>query len=171
MDTQKLTKLMMLTTSDQDGEALSAIRMANALLKRAGKNWQEILEPEPSLKPENRPEANSGSGNPFVDALRESARRRAARAAGFGDGDPFRDRGNFQSEEPSKTEEELLAVSWANKIGMGIHLRFGMAYAATKGHEINDFVLGLQRTFARNGKLTPKQWAAFKRICEVHNVV
>lgn len=33
----------MMTTSSNDGEALTAIRMANAMLMAEGKNWDEIL--------------------------------------------------------------------------------------------------------------------------------
>jgi len=34
---------MMMTTSDHDGEALNAIRMANAELKAHKVNWEEVL--------------------------------------------------------------------------------------------------------------------------------
>lgn len=34
---------MMMTTSSNDGEALTAIRMANAMLMAEGQNWDEIL--------------------------------------------------------------------------------------------------------------------------------
>ncbi len=36
-------KLMALTTSDNDGEALAALRKANAILKRGGLTWQALL--------------------------------------------------------------------------------------------------------------------------------
>lgn len=38
-----LTKLMMLTTSDNDNEALSAMRKANAILAEDNVNWEEFL--------------------------------------------------------------------------------------------------------------------------------
>ncbi len=41
----RLAKLMELTTSDNDNEALSALRHANALRKTLGKTWAELLEP------------------------------------------------------------------------------------------------------------------------------
>lgn len=50
-------KLMMMTTSDNDGEALTAIRKANAALRAAGLNWQDLLgshgrAPPPPPRPE-----------------------------------------------------------------------------------------------------------------------
>lgn len=46
MDLDRLAKLMGLTTSDQDGEALNAIRMANKLLAAEKTTWSEILGTE-----------------------------------------------------------------------------------------------------------------------------
>lgn len=43
MDTIRLTKILMLTTSPADGESLAAIRKANALLKQSGLNWEQFL--------------------------------------------------------------------------------------------------------------------------------
>lgn len=43
IDFTRLINIMMRTTSDQDGEALNAMRMANAMLTRVGKNWEEVL--------------------------------------------------------------------------------------------------------------------------------
>lgn len=37
------TKLMMMTTSDNDQEALTALRKANGILAEAGVNWEEFL--------------------------------------------------------------------------------------------------------------------------------
>lgn len=44
MQTDKLKKLLALTTSDNDNEALAAIRQANKILKDADKTWDEVLE-------------------------------------------------------------------------------------------------------------------------------
>lgn len=40
---EKFIKLMMMTTSPNEGEALTATRMANALLLEANLNWDEFL--------------------------------------------------------------------------------------------------------------------------------
>lgn len=42
-DLERLIKVLGLTTSDQDGEALSAIRRANEILKRGGTTWAQLL--------------------------------------------------------------------------------------------------------------------------------
>ena len=39
-----LTKLMMMTSSENDQEALTALRKANKILKEAGVNWEELLD-------------------------------------------------------------------------------------------------------------------------------
>lgn len=45
-DTQKdkLIKVLNLTTSNHDGEALNAIRLANAIIKEAKLNWASVIE-------------------------------------------------------------------------------------------------------------------------------
>ena len=40
---EKFIKLMMMTTSPNDGEVLNAVRMANAALIEANLNWDEFL--------------------------------------------------------------------------------------------------------------------------------
>lgn len=42
MNIETFTKLMMMTTSPHDGEALNAIRMANAMLNKHKLNWQDV---------------------------------------------------------------------------------------------------------------------------------
>lgn len=43
MDRERLTKLLAMTTSDNDGEALNALRMANKLLAAEQLTWEEVL--------------------------------------------------------------------------------------------------------------------------------
>lgn len=43
LDRARLAKLMGMTTSDQDGEALNALRMANKLIAGAKLSWPEVL--------------------------------------------------------------------------------------------------------------------------------
>lgn len=40
---EKFIKLMMMTASDQDQEALTALRMANSILASLNRNWEEVL--------------------------------------------------------------------------------------------------------------------------------
>jgi hypothetical protein len=46
----KLSKLLNLSTSDNDAEALSAIRMANTILKGEGLGWVDMLLTPPGNK-------------------------------------------------------------------------------------------------------------------------
>jgi hypothetical protein len=61
-DVTRLVKLMMMTTSSNDNEALVAMRKANAVLGASQKNWQDILltpfarRPEPPPRPEPQPQ-------------------------------------------------------------------------------------------------------------------
>lgn len=51
MDREKLAKLLALTASDNDHEALAAMRAANRMLKAADKAWEDVLEgPERVLR-------------------------------------------------------------------------------------------------------------------------
>ena len=43
-DYKMFLKLMSLTTSSFDGEALNAIRMANAVLARTNQTWEDLLK-------------------------------------------------------------------------------------------------------------------------------
>lgn len=43
MNTELLLKLMRMTTSDNDGEALVAIRKANAMLAAEKKDWEDLI--------------------------------------------------------------------------------------------------------------------------------
>lgn len=44
LDRDKLIKILMLSTSDSDGEALACLRKATAMMKAAKISWQELLE-------------------------------------------------------------------------------------------------------------------------------
>jgi hypothetical protein len=57
----KLIKLMMLTTSSNDHEALSALRMANAMLAADNVNWEEFLTAVETTK--QRAASSSGFSN------------------------------------------------------------------------------------------------------------
>jgi hypothetical protein len=57
LDRERLIKLLNLTGSEYDAEALSAIRRSNALLRRHRTTWAELLAPlqEPLQTPQPRP--------------------------------------------------------------------------------------------------------------------
>ena len=52
MDTQKLVKLLNLSDSSNDGEALNSIRFANSLLKKDKLTWSQLIQ---SVKPQSEP--------------------------------------------------------------------------------------------------------------------
>lgn len=61
----KIIKLLNLTTSDNDNEALSAIRTCNAMLKKANLRWEKLIgvvvksETPPKQEPPKRPRYES----------------------------------------------------------------------------------------------------------------
>jgi hypothetical protein len=48
LDHARLVKLMRMTEANNDGEALNALRLANRLLKNAGKHWGDVI-PDPAV--------------------------------------------------------------------------------------------------------------------------
>lgn len=62
-DKERLAKLLSMTSSDHDAEALAAIRKANALLRLSRKSWADVL----------------GTGTPALEPLRPEAPRYAPR--------------------------------------------------------------------------------------------
>lgn len=52
IDLTQLIKILNLTQSDSDGEALVAIRMVNSKMKAAGETWQSLIDP-PSPSPKS----------------------------------------------------------------------------------------------------------------------
>ena len=69
-------KLMMMTTSPHDGEALTAIRKANAILASANVNWEEFLKAltGPSSKPSSSKVADDDDDDEFEDVGRRSGK-------------------------------------------------------------------------------------------------
>lgn len=104
LDLPKFIKVLMLTTSDQDGEALAAIRAANAMLRRADSTWNDFARlkhatpPDPAVawpkshpsysppQPPQEPEIQSmlnyclrhvtGRGRGFIQSLDQHFRQR-----------------------------------------------------------------------------------------------
>lgn len=79
----QLIKLMMLTTSDNDPEALSALRKANALIASSNMNWEELLKAKVKWPTESQEEALRAAPNvygfhktsPEIDAMFEKLDR------------------------------------------------------------------------------------------------
>ena len=75
-DFSKLKKLMMLTNSDSDHEALGALRKANALLAANNVDWDRVFGR--TVQVVNEFEAEPEDADPGVARLREAARIEAA---------------------------------------------------------------------------------------------
>lgn len=77
LDRVRLLKLLQMTRSGSDGEALNAVRMANALLDREGESWEAVLgllgepDPFPAPPPPRDPSAEWRS-SAFVDQAWET---------------------------------------------------------------------------------------------------
>jgi hypothetical protein len=71
MDMEKLIKILGMTGSAHDGEALSALRMAQRLMAANGKTWKDLI---------GAPRAQQPGWDPFAHA-RENAAREAVREA------------------------------------------------------------------------------------------
>ncbi len=65
LDHNKLAKVLALAGSDQDGEALSALRAAQGMLKAAGKTFADLSMPAPTSS--TKPSVKTSSGPTFVD--------------------------------------------------------------------------------------------------------
>lgn len=63
---EKFIKLMMMTTSPNDGECLTAVRMANATLMEANLNWDEFLRGKAKITGDTTP---NHSGKKYQNAV------------------------------------------------------------------------------------------------------
>jgi hypothetical protein len=78
IDRERLLKFLRLTESDADGEALAALRMANKLIRGAGKSWDDILgsttrsAPDYRTPPSKRGTKQYGTRAPRPDNARKN---------------------------------------------------------------------------------------------------
>ncbi len=78
LDKDRLAKLLSMTSSDHDAEALAAIRKANDLLRLNGKSWSDVLSPPaPPNEPLRQPYRPDGPrpATPRPAAPRPAAQR------------------------------------------------------------------------------------------------
>jgi hypothetical protein len=136
-----LVKLLMMTTSPNDGEALTAIRKANAMLAGANVNWEEFLK---AVQTTNAAQADQSFRTP------PSQRRYR-----HDDGDDFRNAFTDVGRSPSqkftnaKIIDPMFEVAFANASG-------GFA----------DFLNSVHEWWEEKGFLTEKQYYAVKRAAE-----
>lgn len=145
MDRERLAKLMMMTTSASDGEAVVALRKANTMMQAAGINWQEMLlgkqatmrgpvrpsPPPPRRSPPPPPPPSQRGGN--------KPKREGVRSNAFDDEPDLRDADMITS-----VIEHLLET-----------------VNTTSGYYA--FVERMQGVFERKGRLTKGQFDALRQ--------
>jgi hypothetical protein len=126
-DFEILIKLMMMATSDNDGEALTALRKANAKLAAINRNWEELLRGKVAISdfPEAPPmggDLKTGGGvkytDPFISTMFDDIFKDLGTALKGGGGfrDFITDVHRFWEEKGFLTEKQYAAVkkSWDN---------------------------------------------------------
>lgn len=137
----KFIKIMGLTTSSSDGEALSAIRKANAILKEKNMSWEEVFF-APKVQRSTIPEQD----------IAEMVR--AAHEKGFREGKAWKP-------ETRKYEYDLDSVSTWDMI------REVKSSLQARGQtEPLSFIESLEAGYVKFGSLTPRQQAALKKFYE-----
>lgn len=74
-DYGKLAKVMQLTQSSSDGEALAAIRMANAMLAKVNLNWAELIKNDFEVPEDNLIALRAGEHDRTFPPVYEQARQ------------------------------------------------------------------------------------------------
>jgi hypothetical protein len=88
-DFEKFIKLMMMTTSDQDHEALVALRKANAIIAGMNNNWEEVLRGKVKVTGTAQQQHNANyvhhTNATEIDAMFETLLRTVPRQSSFRD--------------------------------------------------------------------------------------
>ncbi len=141
MDHVRLTKLLMMTTSSHDGEALAAIRKANAILKEAGVNWQEFLA--------GRLPSSARMGPP--PPKRDAGPRPSAR-----EGEDF---------HRAPEDERELDRDYYDNVAE-INIMFERARRKVRPHSSSGrTVAGIKKWWEEHEYLTRKQYEALRKAC------
>ncbi len=70
-DRERLIRLLGMTGSDHDGEAINAVRLAGRLLQSKGVRWRDVILPQPELPFRSRPHAPERRRDPWLDVLED----------------------------------------------------------------------------------------------------
>lgn len=130
-DTDKLVKFLNLTQSDNDHEALAAIRKANEILKKNGITWDDF----------NKPKGNRVYWNSFYDVTPTDQ--------GFGSQQPQGAQQQYQDQQQQARSQAWWSMFGGVGGGLGIdpnvmadHLRSKQAQRAAAEKEFNQKVKG-----------------------------
>lgn len=163
MDVDKFTKLMKMTTSPHDGEALTAIRMANAMLSKHKLSWDDAIKitrvTSPPPPPSRRPYGGKPGGFSASDFTSwEEIKRKAAEA---------RDRARA-AHEAADAREFGKDTSQATAIRrMFAYLRKNM-----EPGDARDFIADIHKVWVAKHKLDASQlaglWRVYKNTMKAH---
>lgn len=135
-------KLMMLTTSDNDSEALSALRKANAILAQANVNWSEFLSAVQSNKVDN---------SFRTPPSQRQQRRNQSHSSGFS-ANAFSDVGGDRTE---KFDDAKI-----------INPMFEQAFKNAGNSSFRDFLDSVHEWWEDKGFLTEKQYYSVKKAAD-----
>lgn len=137
VDREKLIKLMRMTESNADGEALNALRLANKMLSAAGLHWGNILGNGGTDRSHMVPPSKRGFNN-------KPSTSRYGRAA---------PRQSYQGDK-GKNHDEVIA-DWLNILAKRRHsIDFQM------------FLGSVTNFWEKNGYLTDAQYDAIRRAVD-----
>lgn len=154
LDMKKLIKLMRMTEASNDGEALNALRLANKMLKAAGKHWGDVLHSPAfaashSLLDElSQHMKRTGGRDEFEGGMRGFARKYGAPASSMRD--------HVRHREASKEQVR------------GPDIDRMLATLRGRQHEMSFlmFLASVTKFYADKGYLTRPQYDAVKKAYE-----
>lgn len=161
---EKLTRVLQLSTTDNDHEALVCIRRANAMLKERGLLWEQVVATPTPVKERMRQstsEAWSGAGPTYsaadVRATEDFARQAAAEAEAR-----ERAAGYWQARRTGYTPDPQ--VVYERPSDEAIRQMFDAVLAVLQGQRSRGFILSLEDQFERTGRLSDKQLRALEKF-------
>jgi hypothetical protein len=142
LDLKKLGRVIAMVGSNHEGEALTALRLADRMLRDAGMRWEDLLSPAHELEIATEAAAILLAENTALNAEVEQLRTTGTAIATW-------------SEVGSEIADTQRAAQWA----LDLH---------RQGHVwLSDFeVRFLSRCAQWNGRLTSKQAPIFQRVIE-----
>lgn len=142
MDMDKLIKILGMTGSSHDGEALVALRMAQKLMAAHGKTWKDLIG-----KPQAQQQGWTGGAgwDPFAHA-REKAQREAQRQ---------REREEYaRARENAHAREQARQQEGEREQDDAALKRYVIAMAAQHPHLTTDW----EKDFLESFKIRPDEW-------------
>ena len=136
LDIKRLIAVMGMTGSAGDGEALNAVRLANKMLRAAGKNWNDVLTPG---------QLNVSVGR-TPDYRTPPSKRRTGASYG------------------SKVRREKYDPNRGKNVGQDIQEM--LTVLSDRKHDMGTmmFLASLNDWWERNSFLTDNQYASLKRL-------